>query len=218
MKNHVLFASTSTLLLGAAQAAMSQVTITPIGVTITNGSPNYNLNLNGVTDYRIFFDATLAPQVTSEVVNKGGYTNGCYVVGIPDPLQDVNSAGSPLLGGGTTIGPDLLATYSAFGRGYIYHDYGGRTVGGWTNSTSLNDGYMALELTSNGGATTNWGWVELQYDLAANMVTIVQSGYNATPDGSLITPEIAPVPEPATVALIGAGGALLALRLRSKKK
>jgi hypothetical protein len=123
--------------------------------------------------------------------------------------------GFPLAGPGTVIGPGYL---TAGGVGYIYQDYNGNTVGGWSG-TSISDGYVGLELVSGGGSVTNYGWVEITYNYNGgtdSTIEVLRDAYDTTPNDSLTTPATAP--EPSTMALASLAGTALAFSLRNRCK
>jgi len=226
-QNAVLFFSASALVGSFATGARAQTTINTIDATIGTGQV-YDLNLNGdgTVNYAIRFDGksstdtttwtkTTAPFVSARTQDTGDATQDTYVLGNLDAAQSANTVGFPLAGPGTTIGPGYLTPGAV---GYIYQDYNGNIVGGWS-PTSVSDGYVGLELVSGGGSVTNYGWVELAYNYnggSSSTIEVLRDAYDATPNDPLTTP--ATVPEPSTMALIGVTGTALALGMRNRSK
>ena len=224
-QNAVLVFSASALVGSFATGARAQTTINNIGATIGTGQV-YNLNLNGdgTVNYAIRFDGksstdtttwnkTTAPFVSARTQDTGDAMQDTYVLGNLDAAQSANTVGFPLAGPGTVIGPGYLTPGAV---GYIYQDYNGNTVGGWS-STSISDGYVGLELVSGGGSVTNYGWVELSYDYnggTGSTIGVIRDAYDATPNEALTTP--APAPEPSTIALAGLAGTALIFSLRNR--
>jgi hypothetical protein len=223
-KNSIVFVSASTLAIGMTQGAIAQTTINNVNFTIGSGQV-YDMNLNGdgTTNFAIRFDGKSStdtttwnqfnsPFVSARPQDTTDATQTTFVLGNTDPNQG-GAGGFPLAGAGTTIGPDYLTPVSI---GYLYQDYNGNTVGGWS-STSVSDGYVGLELTSSGGSVTNFGWVEISYDYNGgnnSTITILRDAYDATPNESLTTPAL--VPEPTPMALMGIAGVLLAMSRKLK--
>jgi hypothetical protein len=120
--------------------------------------------------------------------------------------------GVPVTPAGTAIGANYAATYPANTVGYLYEEYNGAAVVGDWSSTAVTDGYVGLEL--NNGTSTDFGWVQLIYDptAATPSLTVVDYAYETTPGVDIVTG----VPEPATIALAGAGAALMLLCRRKK--
>ena len=226
-QNAVLIFSASALVGGFATGARAQTTINTIDATIGTGQV-YDLNLNGdgTTNFAIRFDGksstdtttwtkTSAAFVSSRTQDTTDATQDTFVLGNLDASQSSTTVGFPLAGAGTTIGPSYLTPGSV---GYIYQDYNGNTVGGWS-PTSISDGYIGLELVSGGGSITNFGWVELSYNYnggTGSTIEVLRDAYDATPNDSLTTPPT--VPEPSTMALVGLAGTTLALCLRNRSK
>ena len=223
-KNAVFLFSASAVVGSFAQGARAQTTIYNVDTTVTTGEVyDFNLNGDGTTNFAVRFDGksstdsttwnhTTAAFVSARTQDTTDATESTYVLGNVDANQ-TGAVGLPLAGAGTTIGPGYL---TPGGVGYLYQDYNGNTVGGWS-STSISDGYVGLEFVSDGGAVTNFGWVELQYNYnggTGSTIEVVRDAYDATPNDSLVTPT--PAPEPTTMALAGLGGACLALRMISR--
>ncbi len=192
---------------------MGQTTIYPINTTVGAGQV-YDLILNGdgTTNYAIRFDGksstdtttwadTTAPFVSARTQDTTDASQTTYVLGVVDPNQ-AGAGGLPLTAAGVTIGPGYLTPVNL---GYLYQDYGGNTVGGWLPA-SISDGYVGLKLVSDGGAVTNYGWVELEYNCnggSNSNIKILRTAYDATPGESLVTP---PLSAPALLAPILANG------------
>jgi len=228
-KNKVIAVSASSLVVGMAQGAMGQVTITTVN-TVVGTTQQYNMLLNGdgTTNYIVRFggknddpstwtDAN-KPLIDSRAGQTGQSSQKNFVLGNIDLGQGADVVGFPLLGAGTTIGPGFL---SAGNLGYLYQDNNSATVGGWS-STSISDGYVGLMMLSGGGSITNFGWVELAYNYnggSSPTIEILRTAYDATPNESLITPTtINAVPEPTAMALVGLAGTMLAARMSFKRK
>jgi hypothetical protein len=227
-QNAILVFPASALVGSLAPGARAQTTINTIGATIGTGQV-YDLNLNGdgSTNFAIRFDGksstdtttwnkTTAPFVSARPQDTTDATQDTYVLGNLDAAQSANTVGFPLAGPGATIGPGYL---TAGGVGYLYQDYNGNTVGGWS-STSISDGYVGLELVSGGGSVTNFGWVEIAYNYnggTGSTIDVLRDAFDDTPNDSLTTP--ATVPEPSTLALAGlaATGLAFGLRIRFKQ-
>lgn len=225
-KNAVLIFSASALVGSFAQGARAQTTIENINATVGTGEV-YDLNLNGdgTTNFAIRFDGksstdtttwnkTTAAFVSGRTIDTTAASESTFVLGNTDGGQ-TGAVGLPLAGAGTTIGPGYL---TAGEIGYVYQDYNGNTVGGWS-STSISDGYVGLEFVSDAGAVTNFGWVEIGYDYnggTGSTIDVERAAYDATPNDPLITPVTAP--EPSAIALAGLAGTILALKMRNRRK
>ena len=215
-RNSLAVASASTLVLGLAHNATAQATINTVNITIGTGQL-YDLNLNGATapnanNFAIRFDGAKSelanssywnhvnsPMVDARTTSTYDATQTTYVLGVTDPNQ-TSAVGLPLTGAGATIGPGYLTPGTT---GYLYQDYGGHTVGGWSPN-SFNDGYVGLEFVN--GSVTNFGWVELEYsynDGNSSAITIVADAYNATPGQALTTPPLSGI---LTGPILGNGG------------
>jgi hypothetical protein len=230
-KNSVAFISASALVVGFAQGAMGQITINTVDAVVGTGQ-QYDLDLNGdgTTNYVIRFGGksdtpstwTYAnePLVDSRAAQTLQSAQNNFVLGVSDPAQTgATVVGFPLSEAGTTIGQGYL---TAGNLGYLYQDNNSSTtVGGWS-STSVSDGYVGLMMLSDGGAVTNFGWVELTYNYnggTSPTIEVLRTAYDATPDQSLVTPDtVTPTPEPTTVALLGLAGTMVAARMRSRRK
>lgn len=224
-------ASLSALSFGAAHSAMGQTTINNVGVTVGAGQV-YDMNLNGdgTTNFAIRFDGKSStdtttwnqfqsPFVSARPQDTTAATQTTYVLGVSDAsqggTQGADVAGFPLVGPGASIGPGYQ---SPFTIGYLYQDYNSITVGGWS-PTSISDGYVGLELTSNSGSVTNYGWVEITFNYNGgnnSTITVLRTAYDATPNEPLITPALS-VPEPTVLALAGMAGAMLVSRRKLRR-
>jgi len=227
-KKSVVFVSASALVAGFAQGAMGQNINTVDAIVGTTGQYDMNLNGDGTTNFMVRFGgkndtpstwtSANQPFLDSRQAQTSQSAQNNYVLGNVDSAQGGGAVGVPLAGAGTTIGPGYL---SAGELGYLYQDNASAntTVGGWS-STSISDGYVGLELTSNAGAVTNFGWAEISFDYNGgtnSTIEVLRTAYNSTPDQALVTPDLSPTPEPATMALIGLAGTMLAAKLRSKR-
>jgi hypothetical protein len=208
--------SATALAAGWTSAAMGQTTIYNVNTTVGTGQV-YDLNLNGdgTTNYAIRFDGksstdtstwndTTKPFVSVRTQDTTDASQTTFVLGVVDPNQ-AGAGGLPLTGAGATIGPGYLTPVNV---GYLYQDYGGNTVGGWS-STSISDGYVGLELVSDNGAVTNYGWLELEYDYNGGLdsnIIILRTAYNATFGKSLVTPPLSVPPPPPPTPILANGG------------
>jgi len=236
-KKTILLASSSMLAAGMAQGA---VVYNPVNQSFNASSSGYNLDLNGdgSTDYRVFFDANNAskPCVLGTYTGSGSSYPGSFPNPTPYVFNELNmnpgypanpgsndNNGVPVITDGTTI--DSLISVGAYtltigdlggdqhGKNEGYLNQNGETtvVGQWAPNQDTF-GYVALAMVDTGLATTNYGWVKLEYNGPNSTLTVIETAYQTTPGASLVTT----VPEPATVTLTGLAGALLVLAKRKK--
>ena len=221
----------------AAGMAQGAVIITPVNQTFGTSSSGYQFDLNGdgINDFTVFFDNSNA---SKPCVLGANSSSGSYPGTFPNPtpfvfnelnMNPVASAsndnnGVPVISGGTTI--SSLFTVGAYtltigdsggdthgkNEGYLYQNGENTTVGQWSPGQDTV-GYVGLALVDTTLGTANYGWVQLDFNGPNSTLTVLETGYETTPDTAIVTP----APEPASVTLAGLGGALLVLAKRKKK-
>jgi len=105
--------------------------------------------------------------------------------------------------GGTTIGSS-----STFQIGGEYMAYNG--IGPWAGGSHGVPTYLGIALKSGtDGSTTNYGWIELNYDTTAGTMTVSEFALNSQDGQSIAAGDtgLSAVPEPANTALLVAMGA-----------
>ncbi len=230
----ILVASGSILAAGMAQGA---VIINPVNQILGTGDNGYNLDLNsdGASDFRIFFDANNAskPCVLGTYTGSGSSYPGTF----PNPtgyvFNELNmnpvspdsneNNGVPVIPGGTTISSQFtVGAYTLtigdpngdkYGKneGYLNLNGDQQSVGQWSSGQDTV-GFVGLAMVDNTLGIANYGWVELDYNGPNATLTVLETGFETTPN----TPIVTPVPEPATVALAGLAGVLVVLAKRKK--
>jgi len=181
-----------------------------------DGTTNFTIRFGGKSDTASTWTYATQPLLDSRAAQTSQAGQVDYILGVAD-VNQAGAVGIPLAGPGTTIGPDYLTTGTL---GYLYQDLNNNTVGGWS-PTSVSDGFVGLELTSDGGSVTNFGWVELAFNYnggTAPSINVLNSAYDSTPNEALVTPALTDTPEPATMALVGVAGTMLVAKMRSKRK
>jgi len=188
--------------LGVAPSADAQINPVDIGMTFTAAGSTLNIGAITPTGYTLArtgntlsFDFRVSdtekPQVTASGAIQVG-KSGAYV----DRLTF-----------GATIDGSL-----DWGINSIQFEEEGN--GPWNEQSGIN--YFAFRL-DNGGSSFSYGWVEAEYNDAANQMTLNRYGLEATAD--IGTTAGAAVPEPASSVLLlafGAGGIAAFRRRRSK--
>lgn len=236
-KKTILVASGSMLAVGMAQGA---VVINNVNQTVDTTSSGYNFDLNsdGNNDFNVLFDNnnSVKPCVVGAYSSSGSYP-GSFPNPTPFVFNELNmnpgdpstndNNGVPVIPAGTTITSQFsVGTYTLTigdpggdthgkNEGYLYQNGENQTVGQWPSDQDTV-GYVGLAMVDNTLSTTNYGWVEVDYNAPNSTMTVLETGYETTPDTPIITPPLSLVPEPATMTLTGLAGALLVFARRKK--
>ncbi|HTI97401.1 MAG TPA: PEP-CTERM sorting domain-containing protein [Dongiaceae bacterium] len=230
--NKTLLAASSSVL--AAGMAHGAVVTHFLNHTVNTGDAGYNFDLNSdsTDDYKAFFDNNNAAK---PCILGASTTSGSYPGTFPNPTPFVfnelnmnavapasnDNNGVPVIPAGTaissqfTVGSYTLTIGDAGGdthgknEGYLYQNGENNTVGQWPAGQDTF-GYVGLAMVDTSLSTTNYGWLELEFNGINSTMTLIETGYETTPGTAIVTPPLT-VPEPGTVALTGLGGALLVL-------
>lgn len=208
--NKTLLAAASSVL--AASMAHGAIVYQSVNQTVATSDSGYDFDLNtdGTTDFKVFFDANNATKPC---------VLGTDVTSVPTPYvlnelvmtpDNPDNNGVPVIPFGTTITSqfDVDTNTVAVGytdqqnknEGYLYQNGENNTVGQWPAGQDTF-GYVALALVDNSvdPATTNYGWVhlELNYTLALPTVTVIDYAYEDTANTDIQAGQEGPIAIPA---------------------
>jgi hypothetical protein len=203
-------------------------------VSPSSSGYQFDLNGDGSDDFNVFFDNNNSAKPCVLGANS---SNNSYPGTFPNPTAFVfnelnmnpgspannDNNGIPIIPGGTTINSQFtVGAYTLTigdpggdthgkNEGYLYQNGETTVVGQWPSDRD-SVGFVGLAMVDFNLGTTNYGWVQLDYDAPNSTLTVLDTGYETTPGMDIITP----VPEPGTVALAGLAGALLILARKKK--
>ncbi len=211
-------ASTSTLAAGITQAQIissGPINLQQNWVSGDSAASRQPLDITGGSAPDFYFGFDNANASKPYVDARAGTALDGSLTAISGNVQLLAYAnnGFPVTPGGTTIDSTYATTYPALTasspdaqRGYFYKEANANVAGDWGNA-SIVDGYVGIIVNGS-----DYGYLHFQNNPGVTL-TLEDWAYNSTPGAGITTPT--PAPEPSTLALGGAGLAvLMALRRR----
>ncbi len=176
-KRSIALVSSSALAAGMAQGAVTYSGLLnqqlPCPADWLVSAAEIDMDGDFYTDFKVGFDGLISSNWRKPFVD---CRNNPYAL----PRVQADS-GAPVTEFGAMINDSYLFP-SSTSKAYLSQNGDGQLVGDWPQ-TVLTEGYVGVQLQDAGNTTTNFGWIHLMYNAAANppYLTLVDWAYETTP-------------------------------------